>query len=232
MSKLITPKWIEQGPNDVEYKTYKFLQRVKELDQLIDHSLMSALWEIDDTLDYLYRYDAIKQTTTVPSIEFMGFPWEDLELVFTSKEELETDIIVDAIYEEAIDKFEELHDKCRKEWRYIESGLSCSYIGDKRYFLSGGFVFITTPDSKLHIYFFNKPSRQWQMSWKDFKMQHIKTETYNEDEYFKTLEDLSAKKSDRILIKADLKNYTRLEGHAITVINSAVFSLLHRDYAF
>ena len=42
MSKLITPKWIEQGPNDVEYKTYKFLQRVKELDQLIDHSLMSV----------------------------------------------------------------------------------------------------------------------------------------------------------------------------------------------
>ena len=75
MSKLITPKWIEQGPNDVEYKTYKFLQRVKELDQLIDHSLMSALWEIDDTLDYLYRYDAVKQTTTVPSIEFMVFPW-------------------------------------------------------------------------------------------------------------------------------------------------------------
>lgn len=232
MSKLITPKWIEQGPNDVEYKTYKFLQRVKELDQLIDHSLMSALWEIDDTLDYLYRYDAVKQTTTVPSIEFMGFPWEDIELVFTSKEELETDIIVDAIYEEAIDKFEELHDKCRKEWRYIEKGLKCSYIGDRRYFLSGGFVFITTPDSKLHIYFFNKPSRNWSMSWKDFKMQHIKTETYNEDEYFKTLEELSEKKSDRILIKADLKNHTKLEGHAITVINSTVFSLLRRDYAF
>tara|TARA_B100001057_G_scaffold32958_3_gene29903 strand:+ start:4579 stop:5277 length:699 start_codon:yes stop_codon:yes gene_type:complete len=232
MSKLITPKWIEQGPNDVEYKTYKFLQRVKELDQLIDHSLMSALWEIDDTLDYLYRYDAVKQTTTVPSIEFMGFPWEDIELVFTSKEELETDIIVDAIYEEAIDKFEELHNKCRKEWRLIEDGLKCSYIGDKRYFLSGGFVFITTPDSKLHIYFFNKPSRNWSMSWKDFKMQHIKTETYNEDEYFKTLEELSAKKSDRILIKADLKNHTKLEGHAITIINSTVFSLLRRDYAF
>ena len=70
------------------------------------------------------------------------------------------------------------------------------------------------------------------MSWKDFKMQHIKTETYNEDEYFKTLEELSEKKSDRILIKADLKNHTKLEGHAITVINSTVFSLLRRDYAF
>jgi len=232
MSKLTTPKWIEEGPMDLEYKTYKLLQRVKELNALIPHSLMSALWEIDDTLDYLYRYDAIKQTETVPSIEFMGFPFEDLELVFTSKEDLETDEIVDAIYEQAIDKFEELHDKCRKEWRWIEEGLKCSYIGDKQYFLSGGFVFITTPDSKLHVYFFNKPSKNYMMSWKDFKMQHIKTETFEQKEYIKILEELTDKKSDRILIKADLKNHTRLEGHAITVVNSAVFSLLHRDYAF
>ena len=232
MSKLITPKWIEEGPKDLEYKTYKFLQRVKELDEMIPHSLMSSLWEIDDTLDYLYRYDAVKQTATVPSIEFMGFPFEDLELVFTSQDELDTDEIVDAIYEQAIDKFEVLHEKCRKEWRQIESGLSCSYIGDKKYFLSGGFVFITPPDSKMHIYFFNKPSKNYMMSWKDFKMQHIKTQTYNKDEYIKTLEELHDKKSDRILIKADLKNDTKLEGHAITVVNSMVFSLLHRDYAF
>ena len=53
MSKLITPKWIEDGPLDLEYKTYKFLQRVKELDELVHTDLMAALWEIDDTLDYL-----------------------------------------------------------------------------------------------------------------------------------------------------------------------------------
>lgn len=232
MSTLNTPKWISEGPNDLEYKTYKLLQRVKELDLIIPTALMSALWEIDDTLDYLYRYDAVKQTEVIPSIEFTGFPFEDLEMVFTTKEELETNNIVDAIYERAIDKFEELHNKCRKEWRRIEDGLTCSYIGAKKYFLSGGFVFITTPDSKLHVYFFNKPSKNYMMSWKDFKMQHIKTEVYNKEEYFKILEELTDKKSDRILIKADLKNDTKLEGHAITVVNSAVFSLLHRDYAF
>ena len=70
------------------------------------------------------------------------------------------------------------------------------------------------------------------MSWKDFKMQHIKTETFNQESYIKLLEELTEKKSDRILIKADLKNHTKISGHAITVINSAVFSLLHRDYAF
>jgi hypothetical protein len=93
MSKLTTPKWIEDGPLDLEYKTYKFLQRVSELDKLIDINLMSALWEIDDTLDYLYRYDAIKQTDLVPSIEFMGFPMDNLELVFTLKRSRTNDIV-------------------------------------------------------------------------------------------------------------------------------------------
>ena len=57
MNKLTTPKWIEEGPLDLEYKTYKFLQRVAELDKLIDVNLMSALWEIDDTLDYIEDID-------------------------------------------------------------------------------------------------------------------------------------------------------------------------------
>jgi hypothetical protein len=232
MSKLTTPKWIEDGPLDLEYKTYKFLQRVSELDKLIDINLMSALWEIDDTLDYLYRYDAIKQTDLVPSIEFMGFPMDNLELVFTTEEELETNDIVDSIYEEGIDKFEALHSKCRNEWRSIESGLECSYLGDRKHFLSGGFVFISTPDNKLHVYFFNKPSKNFKQSWKDFKMEHITTKEYNKEEYFKTLEELSEAKSDRILIKVNLKTHTNVPGHAITVVNSVIFNMLHRDYAF
>ena len=232
MSKLTTPKWIEDGPLDLEYKTYKFLQRVSELDKLIDTNLMSALWEIDDTLDYLYRYDAIKQTDLVPSIEFMGFPMDNLELVFTTEEELETNEIVDSIYEDGIDKFEALHSKCRNERRSIEKGLECSYLGDSKHFLSGGFVFISTPDNKLHVYFFNKPSKNFKQSWKDFKMEHITTKEYNEEEYFKTLEELSEAKSDRILIKVNLKTHTNVPGHAITVVNSVIFNMLHRDYAF
>lgn len=232
MSRPITPDWILEGPLDIEYKTYKFLQRVKELEDKIPSYLMSALWEIDDTLDYLYRYDAIKQVPMVPSIEFMGLPWEDLELVFTSEEELDTNHIVDAIYEDAIDKFENLHEQCRQEWRHIEAGLECSYIGSKKHFLSGGFVFITTPDSKLHIYYFNKPSKNFNFSWKDFKMQHITTKDFEENDYYKTLEELDSTKSDRILIKANLKSHTKIDGHAITVVNSVIFAMLHRDYAF
>tara|TARA_B110000483_G_scaffold226521_1_gene287386 strand:- start:419 stop:1123 length:705 start_codon:yes stop_codon:yes gene_type:complete len=234
MSKLTTPKWIEEGPLDLEYKSYKFLQRVKELEGLIQTNLMEALWEIDDTLDYLYRYDAIKQTDneSVPEMGFIGFPMDDLEMVFTTEEDMDTNDIVDMLYEEAIDKFEELHEALRKEWRNIEDGLVCSYLGNKKHFLSGGFVFISTPDNKLHVYFFNKPSKSFKLSWKDFKMEHIATKEYDEVEYFKTLEELGSAKSDRILIKANLKTHTNIHGHAITVVNSVIFNMLHRDYSF
>lgn len=226
------PTWIERGPLDLEYKTYKLFQRLKELETMIPLSLMEALFEIDDTLDYLYRYDAIKQTELEPSIEFIGFPMDNLELVFSTEEELETNNIVDLLYEESIDKFEALHEKCRQEWRFIDSGIDCSYIGSKKHFLAGGFVFISTPDSKIHCYFFNKPSKNFNFSWKDFKMEHITTKDYDENDYFKTLTELEDAKSDRLLIKVNLKTHTKIEGHAITVINNMIFTMLQRDYSF
>jgi len=63
-------------------------------------------------------------------------------------------------------------------------------------------------------------------------MQHIATKQYDEADYFKTLEELNDAKSDRILIKATLDTHTKIDGHAITVINSTIFTMLHRDYAF
>lgn len=234
MSKLKIPTWVEEGPMDLEYKTYRMLSRYKELlYTLHEGKLMDVLWEIDDTLDYLYRYDAQQVTGQTPAeYEFMGLDWEDLELVFTSKEELESNDIIDKLCGDAIDKFEELHSKCRETWRSIESNIKYSYIGDRKYFLSDGFVFITTPDNKLHIYYFNKPTKHYQMSWKDFKMQHIKTEDWNKDTYIARLEEISEKKSDKILIKVALEKDTKIENHAMAVINYCIFSLLHRDYAF
>jgi hypothetical protein len=59
MNKYKVPRWIEEGPMDLEYKTFKMLASVKALElKLAEGLLMDCLWEIDDTLDYLYRYDA------------------------------------------------------------------------------------------------------------------------------------------------------------------------------
>lgn len=233
MSKYKMPDWISGGPMDLEYKTYRMLSRVKELNHLLETgNLMEVLWEVDDTLDYLYRYDAQRATYHPHEYEIMGLQWEDLELVFTSAEELETNEIMDSLCNEAIDKFEDIHASCRSIWRDIEENITYSYIGDRKYFLSDGFVFIRTADDKLHIYYYTKPTKTFKMHWKDFKMQHIKTEKWDQDTYMKRLKEIVDKKSDKILIKIDLKNQTKLENHALTVVNCCVFNMLHRDYAF
>ena len=234
MSKYKIPDWIEEGPMDLEYKTLKMLARVKELKMiLLRGHLMRVLVEVDDTLDYLYRYDAQQVTSVKPAeYEVMGLQWEDLEMVFTTTEELETNAILDKVVNEAIDKFEELHGKCREAWREIEDNIKYSYIGDRKYFLSDGFVFIKTADDKLHIYYFTKPAQSFKMHWKDFRMQHIKTEKWDEDTYFARLEEISSKKSGKILIKVNLEKETEVENHAMAVINYCVFSLLRKDYTF
>ena len=71
MNKYKVPEWIEEGPMDLEYKTLKMLAKVKELKRdLINGKLMNVLWEVDDTLDYLYRYDAQQITKTEPQFIF------------------------------------------------------------------------------------------------------------------------------------------------------------------
>lgn len=233
MSKYKIPDWIEEGPMDLEYKTLKMMARVKRLRQiLVRGGLQKVLLEVDDTLDYLYRYDAQQVTKVKPQeYEIMGLQWEDLEMVFTTAEELETNEILDKVVDDAIDKFEHLHSLCREAWREIEDNIKYSYIGDRKYFLSDGFVFIKSGD-KLHIYYFTKPTKTFKMHWKDFKMQHIKTEDWNEDTYFERLEEIASKKSGKILIKVNLEKETEVENHAMAVINYCVFSLLRKDYTF
>lgn len=234
MNKYKIPEWIENGPMDEEYKTLKMLAHAKKLKyDLVNGKLMDVLWEVDDTLDYLYRYDAQQITRPQPhEYEVMGLSFEDLEMVFTAEEELETNEVLDKVVSKAIDKFEEVHSACRIVWRDIEDNITYSYIGDRKYFLSDGFVFIKTANNKLHIYYFTKPTKTFRMHWKDFKMQHIKTEGWDEDTYFKRLEEISNKKSGKILVKVNLENQTKIENHAMAVINYCVFSLLRKDYTF
>lgn len=234
MGNIKIPEWIEEGPMDLEYKTYRMMSRIKELERtLASGLLMDVLWEVDDTLDYLYRYDAQQLTRTQPNeYEVMGLHWEDLEMVFSTQEELQTNEVLDTLVNNAIDKFEHLHSLCRDIWRDIESNITYGYIGSKKYFLSDGFVFIKTPDNKLHIYYFNKPTKHYQMSWRDFKMQHIKTEDWDNSTYIARLQEIEEKKSDKILIRVESANHTKIENHALAVINYSIFTLLHRDYSF
>lgn len=232
--KLKTPNWIITGPADIEYRTYKLLGSVSDLrKKLADGNLMEVLYEVDNTLDYLYRYDAVKMTQDPnPMGEIVsGFEFPNLELVFSTEEDIEIDEVLDGILDKAIGLYEELHAECRDIWRNIEEGMTYGYIPSKPYLLSDGFVFIKTPD-QMHIYHFIKPGKYLTKDWKMFKMSHMQTEKWTDEVWHKRLEEILSKKSDKIIIKIECKNGTILENNAMCVINQKIFSMLSRDYSF
>lgn len=233
--KLKTPDWIITGPADIEYRTYKLLGSVSDLrKKLVSGNLMEVLFEVDNTLDYLYRYDAVKMTQDPNPIGEIvsGFEFPDLELVFSTEEEVEIDEVLDGILDKAIDLYEELHAECRDIWRNIEEGMTCGYIPSKPYFLSDGFVFIKTPNNQMHIYHFIKPGKYLTKDWKRFKMSHMQTEEWTDELYYERLEEIMSKKSEKMIIKIECKNDTTLENNAMCVINQKIFSMLSRDYSF
>ena len=231
-SKYKLPDWANEGPEDLEYRTYMMLAHVKSLKKdLVNQKLLPVLFEVDTTLDYLYRYDAIKMTEEDTKIT--AGDWGPLNFVFSTEEEsIEQSQLMDKLVDNAIDKFEDLHSICREIWREIEVNLKAGYISDKKYFLADGFVFLKTKNNKLLIYYFNKPVKNFTTSWKDFKLQNIKTQDWNQDDYFESLEEIVEKKSDKIIIKSELLIDIAIDNHAIAVINSFIFSMLRRDYSF
>lgn len=233
--KFKIPDWVVNGPADVEYRTYKLRGAISGLKKkLSSGNLIDVLFEVDDTLDYLYRYDAVKMTQDPNPIGEIvgGFEFPELELVFSTEEDLEIDVVLDGILDEAIDSYEELHSMCRDIWRNIEEGMTCSYIPGKPYFLNDGFVFIKTPNNQMHVYHFMKPTKYLGKDWKKFKMNHMQTEKWSDETYFERLEEIISKQSDKMIIKVECKNDTILENNAIGVINQKIFSMLCRDYSF
>lgn len=232
--RIETPHWAKEGPNDLEYRMYKMLGHARVLKQrLEDQELMGVLYEVDATLDYLYQYDAIRLTTE-EELAFTAIEMAPLNQFFSieSLESAEPSPMMDELVDKALDVFEELHSDCRAAWQNIETNLRVSYVGDKSYFLSDGFVFLKTADEKLHIFYFNKPIKNFTTTWKDFKLQHIKTQKWDQDDYFESLEEIVTKKSNKIILKAELDVDVAIDKNALVVLNCLVFTRLRRDYAF
>ena len=235
MKVIKTPSWILEGPLDYEYKSYKMFSELEDLGrQLTSGKLFKVLNEVDDTLDYLYRYDAEKMTSNddLSNYDLIGIDWQSFSLEFSDDPNIERDEIMDSLCDLAIDKYESLHQKIRDIWRDIDLGISLSYVPKKPYFLSDGFVFIITPDNMLHSYYFNKPMKYFVDSWKDFKLERLSVEELDEESYFKNVDELIKKDSDKIIFKVKCDNNVLIENNSMAVIQHNIYNRLKQDFSF
>lgn len=235
MAKNFIPSWISEGPMDYEYKSYKLLSEVDRLKHdLAAGNMFNVLQEVDNTLDYLYAYDAekITQYEDLNNYDLVGIDWQNFQLMFDDAPIIKRDEVMDSICDLAIDKFEELHSDIRFIWRDIEEGIKCSYVPEKGYFLSDGFAFIVTPNNKLHTYYFHKPTKYVSNAWKDFKLEFMHSEDYTQESYIQHIEEIVKTGGNKIIFKVTSEKETRIEGNAIGVIQYMLYNKLRRDYAF
>lgn len=233
MNKIYIPDWAFNGPIDLEYRRYKLLAEVKKLkEDLVLCKLEQTLNTVDATLDFLYRYDAERITAgeDLSNYELTGINFSSFSLEYTQKS-IEQDEIMDALCDEGIDLFEDLHTLIRDMWREIEAGINISYVPSKKLLLNDGFVFIITPDNKLHSYYFTKPTK-YIAEWNSFKLEHLNTSDYTKEIYFKQLDEVGFEETDKIIFKVECNNSVKIEDCAITVIKSILYTRLKKDYAF
>lgn len=234
--KIETPFWVKEGPDDLEYRLYKMLGHANLLkNRLANNELMGTLYEVDLVLDYLYQYDAIRLTTE-EELAYGQIQMYPLNSFFSieSIDGPDPSYLLDRLVDKAIPVFEDLHSDCRSVWQSIENKLTVSKIGNKNYFLSDGFVFLKVGNEnpELQIFYFNKPIKNFTTNWKDFKLQHIKTQPWSQEDYFTNLEEIVNKKTDKIILKAELDMDVIIDKNALVVLNCLVFTQLRRDYAF
>lgn len=235
-NKTIIPAWISEGPMDFEFKSYKMFSELEELSaQLASGKLFYVLNQVDETLDYLYKYDGDRLTggNGLADYELVGVDWENFNLQFVESDEtLERDAVLDELNDLAIDKFEALHAKIRTIWRDIESGVQINYVPRKPYFVASGFVFIITPDNIIHTYYFNKPTKYFTTSWKFFELQHMQSNKFTEELYFKQVEELVSNENDTIIFKVRCEKNIKVENNAIAIIQHKIYNRLKQDFSF
>jgi len=232
MKKIVKPSWLAEGPLDEEYKTYKLMSKVASLkDQLGKGNLESVLSEVEDTLDYLYMYDAIKASEDELASMNADLGWEELELVYSTPIiDVDRDDVIDNIYIEALSKFEDLHSLVRALWQDLESQLSHSYFYKKPHLINDGFLFVVSEGRTLDIFSFKKPGT-FIRSWREFMVEHITTEDYTEESIKPKIEELLDADTDKVLLKLTIDHEYPLNTLA-PIVRCYVFNALRKDYGF
>ena len=79
MAKYVKiPSWITDGPMDYEFKSYKMYSELEALSKhLANGKLFEVLLIVDETLEYLYKYDGDRLTSdyTTSDYELIGIDW-------------------------------------------------------------------------------------------------------------------------------------------------------------
>lgn len=233
-NRIQVPEWANSGPEDLEYRTYKMLSHASKVRSLLeDGNLWAAMMECDAVLDFMYHYDAERMLEVdTMSKKLTEVSWENIEFIYSNGEEMANESILDELVDHGINVFENIHSEIREYWRVLEKEITISYSGNRPYLMCDGFVLVNTPDNKIHIYSFINPSKNFNLTWKNFKLDYVATHKYDQEKILKFISEIKESEKDKIVYRTHVKNNVKLDGGLINVISSLIFMQLRKDYSF
>jgi len=233
-NQIHVPEWAHSGPQDLEYRTYRMLSHASSIRKMLDEGyLWSALKECDSVLEFMYHYDAERLIESDRlSTKLTHVSWENIEFIYSTGEEMVGHDILDELVDHGINVFENVHAKIREYWRILEKEITITQSGNRPYLMCDGFVLVNTPDNKIHIYSFNNPSKDYNATWKNFRLEYIDTQPYSQEKVLQFVSEIKEKEKDKIIYRAHVTNSVKLDGGMINVISSLIFMKLKKDYSF
>lgn len=228
------PDWATNGPEDLEYRTYKMLSHEAQIRKdLYNGLLYEALEACDSALDFMYHYDAERMVNSdIMSTKLTNVNWDNIEFMYATGEEMANFSILDDLVDRGIQLFESLHSEIREHWRVIEREVTVNQAGTRPYFIGDGFVLVDTPDNKVHVYSFKNPKKDYNVNWKSFKMEYVSTHSHKNYKILEYISQIKEIDEDKIVYRVNIKNSVNLEGGPINVVSSLVFMQLRKDYSF
>lgn len=228
------PEWATNGPDDLEYRTYRMLSHSRQILELLEQNqLWKALEECDNILDFLYRYDSQRELSEdVTSSKLTNISWENIELVYQTGEQIPENEEMDELIDRAIETYEEIHSRIRTTWRELSKGIKIIQAGNRPYFISDGFALIITPDKKVNVYSFKNPTGYNGVEWRKFNLVYDSTMDYTPESFIRLTAEIKERDSDLIVYKVNVDHPEQIDEGTINVVSSNIFVQLRKDYGF
>lgn len=148
MPKQLSPVWFMKKPIDLEHKQYVLLDYMQEVSRSFDNEELEPYFDaVRSHVKNLDTFLTIRGILKTSSYEFTEEDTADMEYVMQLSDNHPDMQEVYSIVKWSLKELKELQKKGTNIWKYVESVLSMSYIGNRPRKISKGFMFVRFPGS-------------------------------------------------------------------------------------
>lgn len=150
MPKELSPVWFMKKPIDLEHKQYVLMAYMQEVSKSFDNEEIEPYFDaVRAHVKNLETFLTIRGILKTNQTEFTEEDTADMEYVMQLPDNHPDMQEIYQIVKWSVKKLKDLQKRGTDIWKYVESVLSMSYIGNRPKKISKGFMFVRYPGSYI-----------------------------------------------------------------------------------